>query len=355
MTKEERKEYRKIRKEKMKFGKAAKWLYAVFVLLLLGASAYLVKLTWDECAVYQKESAATRVNQAIEYVEGVTGLELKTNMVPVKSEEGRVTYRLYSEEGAVAEVDLTKTRSCGIVLSIYDEPLVRSLVSYNVLMPADAIIELKEGEVTLDSDLLVSDIEQTALNRFSIPAKSILNGMGISVPSYKWVKIDGVFDKSQISVIQNDNTLKLVEKNGNDLFAMPVPEDELNETLRKRAAYCAEKYSNFVSNDYPFYSLYQLICWNSPLPGRLLDVNLTWYGAHDKVEVKDMKVSDALKLTDNDYMLNVIFDYLSYYGSDITDEEIRLTIYRHNDYGTWNIAELTNNIQADWIKAYSIQ
>ena len=354
MTKEERKEYKRIRKEKMRFSKAAKWLYAVFVLLLLGASGYAVKYMWDECAAYQKASAATRVDQAMEYVESITDLDLKTNMIPVRSEEGRITYRIYAENKPIADVELTKTRSCGIVLSIYDEPVIKSLVSYDLLIPTDAEVELREGDELLDSETLVSDIEETAFNRFTVPGKRELGNMGIPVPAYKWVKAEGIYDASQIRVLRNDKELKITEKNEGELFAFESADDDFNQALRKRAAYCAEKYANFISNDYPYYSLSQLICWNSPLPSRLLNVTLTWYGDHTGVEAKNMKVSDAFKLTDDDYMLNVIFDYISYRASGSVEEKTMLTVYLHNEYGDWKISELTNNIQADWIKAYEL-
>ena len=356
MTKEEKKEYKKRKKELMKFGRTAKLLYFVFILILLAASAYFVKLTWDECKAYQAASAQTRINEAIEELKEKTGLETKTNMIPVKTEDNDITYRLYSDGEAVADVELHKNRSCCIVLAIYDEPVIKSLMSYDLLVPVDSVIEITEEDKVLDATTLVSDIEETALNKFSIPAKATLNEMGISVPKYKNIKVSGIFDISQVKIKAGETELKLYEMKDGRYFAASVANDDLNSALRKRAAYIAEKYANYISNDYPYASLRSMICWNAPFADRLLNVTLTWYGAHDKVETTNMKVSDAVRMSDNNYMLNVSFDYITTGIYGVNNEESKLNIYLHWDSDdVWRISELMNNIQMDWIEPYEFQ
>ncbi len=355
MTKEEKKEYKRIKKEKMKFGKTAKCLYFVFILLLLAGSAYFVKLTWEECKAYQAASAQTRVDQAIERVEKISGLELKTNMIPVKSEDNDITYRIYSDGKGIADVQLHKTRACGIVLAIYDEPVIKSLVSYDLLIPEDSTIELREGDEVLDSSSLVSDIEESAFNKFTIPARPTLNDIGISVQRFKNVKVSGIYDISQLKVMSGNKELTLFPMKDGRYFAANVASPELNKLLRERAAYCAEKYANYISNDYPYAYLRGMICWNAPFANRLLDVTLTWYGQHDSVETTNMKVSDAVWISDNNYMLNVSFDYITTGIYGVNNEESKLNIYLHWDSDdVWRISELMNNIQMDWIEPYEI-
>ena len=97
-----------------------------------------------------------------------------------------------------------------------------------------------------------------------------------------------------------------------------------------------------------------MILWNSPLPARLNNVTLTWYGAHTGVEIEDMKVSDAFKLTSSDYLLNVDFYYISYGYVDTVKEHVKMCMVLHNEGGTWKIAELLNHIEQDWIAPYPV-
>ena len=355
MTKEEKKEYKKNKREKMKFGRTAKLLYFVFILILLSASAYFVKLTWDECKAYQAASAKTRIEEAILKLKSMTGIEARSNMIPIKSGDNDITYRLYSEGKGIADVELHKTRSCCIVLAIYDEPALKSLLSYDLIVPIDSVIDVKEAEVSEDGSYLVSNIEETALNKVSIPAESVLKSMGISVPSYKNVCVSGVFDIGQVKVTEGDKVLTLVQMKDGRYFAANLADQDLNKLLRERAAYLAEKYANYISNDYPYTYLRSMICWNAPFADRLLNVTLTWYGAHDTVETTDIKVSDALRLSDNNYMLNVSFNYITTGIYGVNNEESKLNIYLHWDNdGEWRISELMNNIRMDWIEPYEI-
>ena len=353
MTKEEKKEYKKRKKEAMKFGRTAKLLYFVFILILLAASAYFVKLTWYECKAYQQASARTRIDEAIEELEEKTGLEAKSDMIPVKTEDNDIIYRLYSDGAAVADVKLHKNRACCIVLAIYDEPVLESLLSFDLLVPTDSVTEIREGDELLDASLLTTDLEETAVNKFSVPARSTLNGMGISVPEYKNIRVKGIFDISQVNIKTGDTQLKLFEMKDGRYFAAYVADKDLNDLLRNRAAYIAEKYANYISNDYSYSSLRSMICWNAPFADRLLNVTLTWYGAHDKVETVNMKVSDAVRMSDNNYMLNVSFDYITTGIYGVNNEESKLNIYLHWDNdGVWRVSELMNNIQMEWIEPY---
>ena len=356
MTKEEKKEYKKRKKELMKFGKVSKILYCVFILAMIGVAAYFVNVVWNESVEYQKASAKTRVNEAIEKVDAISGLDLKTNMIPVKSEENNITYRLYDDNGkGIADVRLEKERPCLIVLAVYKEPEIKSLVSYKLLVPSNAQGVIREGEEPIDSSELIVDSEDTTLRHFTIPAKSVLGDMGIGVPSFKWIEANGLYDISQLSINVDDKECKLYQMEDGDYFAALIADEELNSQLRHRAAYCSEKYANYISNDYPYYSLRSMICGNAPFASRLLNVTLTWYGQHSSVETKDMRVSDAIKLSNDDYMLNVIFNYVTSGIYGVNDEESKLTIYLHRDWdGEWRISELMNNIQAPWITAYSI-
>ena len=87
-AKEEKKAAKKAekirRKKLMKFGLAVKIIYILFILAVIGAGAYAVKFVWDECAVYQQSSATVRVGEAIDTLKELTGLELKTNLIPSK-------------------------------------------------------------------------------------------------------------------------------------------------------------------------------------------------------------------------------------------------------------------------------
>ncbi len=355
MTKEEKREIKKRKKELMKFSRTAKLLYIVFILLLLSAGAFFVSRAWKEAEKYQKASARTRVDQAIEKVEEISGLELRTDMIPVRSEENSLTYRLYDESKAVADVKLNKNRSSMVVLAIYDEAEITSLVSYKVLVPENSVASVKTWDQNADIYDFVKDSEDDIYTRFSIPGKQVLGEMGIVVPSFKWIEISGIFDISQLSISSEGRDCSLYKMEDGRYFAASVADEGLNLELRKRAAYVSEKYANYISNDYSFYELNDLICYGAPFAGRLLNVTLTWYGQHDSVEANNMTVSGARRLSDSDYMCNVRFDYVTKGIYGVNDEESKLTVYLHLDSdGVWRISELMNNIQMPWMDPYKI-
>jgi len=358
-AKEEKKAAKKAekirRKKLMKFGLAVKIIYILFILAVIGAGAYAVKFVWDECAVYQQSSATVRVGEAIDTLKELTGLELKTNLIPSKTEGDKIFYKLYNEDNhPVAEVELAKIRNILKLVAIYEEPKIRSLMSYDIMIPSDAEVSLREGESILDSELVISDADADHSKKFTLSAKGTLSNMGISVPTYKWVRIGGIFTIDQASCMLGEKELAIKEMDGKYFYAPDNADPDLNTGLRQRAAYIAEKYSNYISGDYPYWSLYNMILWNSPLPARLNNVTLTWYGAHTGVEIEDMKVSDAFKLTSSDYLLNVDFYYISYGYVDTVKEHVKMCMVLHNEGGTWKIAELLNHIEQDWIAPYPV-
>ena len=357
MTKEEKKAYKQRRKELMKFGTAAKVLYLLFILALLGGSAYFLKLTWNECAAYQQASAATRVSQAIEHVEEVTGLEVKTNMIPVQSEENQMIYRLYSDGKGIADVTINKTRNCGIVLSIYDEPKIKGLRSFDILVPVNSSASVYEGETILDAAEHVTDCESGEHRYFTVPGKTTVNNLGMGVPEFKWIRVSDIYDISQVSISIDDRQLKVYPMEKNFYFAGDIADPDFNEVLRRYAAHLADLYSFYISSDLSYNELSSVICYNAPLRSRLLDVTLTWYGAHNGTEVKEMKVSDGLRLSDSLYLLNLDYIYLSHgiYSGDVEDR-IRLCILLHLDSdGAWRIAELINHIEPNWMVPYELE
>ncbi len=360
MTKEERKEKRAYIKSKTKFGLAAKLCYLFFILILIGASVYAVKYVWDECKVYQSASATTRVNEAIADIEGLIDLDLKTDMIPIKIEGERVFYRIYSDVAPVADVELHKIRNVLGIVAIYEEPIVSGIVSYDLLVPDDSYAVVYEGEKELDSSVFVSQTEEGKRKAFTVPAKSTLNDMGISVPSFHWITVSNIYDISQIKIYKGtDSTdksqeLSIVPMDNNAYFAGYIRTDDFNTEMRKYAAFLSEKYSNYISNDYPYYSLRSRICSNAPLANRLLNVTLTWYGQHTSVEAVDMKVSDILMLSDNLCLFNTNFRYISNSVWGYVDDEntsLCLLLYKEWD-GEWRIAELLNHIEADWLTPY---
>ena len=326
--------------------------YLIFVLVLLFAIIGGLIWVWKQCDEYQKNSAATLVNEAGRKLSEETGLELESSMIPTINPEGTYDYVLKSNGKPVAKVSLNKTKSGLLGIALFETKEVTSLVHYKVIIPDDCALNVENQTIDYMS----------AAEEYTIPALKKLKDYGFSMKTYKKVDVDWVYDASQITVTKDGETLPLIKLEEDTYLAADYYDGYVRQTIREKAAELSNKYALFMSNDYGYWDLDAYIISGSPLVDVLSGMDMTWFGYHDYTEVHDLMMSEPIEVGDRYAMINLSFNYdvIRWDGTDRSPISLCLVMYLGDD-GVWRLADLENNIQITqemteqlpWINPYS--